>query len=190
MCAWVAMVGAGVFASSTETGTSTSVASVSTPARQGIVKQFKKFNGGHRVHSETIKAAIEANDYSKLSATEQTKITKEQFAQMVTMNKARAAHEAAILAAVKANDFAAFQKAQTDFKAIMDANRPTDAPTKNKTDLTMEQQKARFDELVSYYNTNGKLPEMKMGMGGKKGEKGMMRGMMGGPKRSQAYSAQ
>jgi hypothetical protein len=158
------MVGAGVFASSTETGTSTTMTSLSSSARQGIVKQFKKFNGGDRVQSETIKAAIEANDYSKLSATEQTKITKDQFAQMVTMNKARAAHEAAILAAVKANDFTAFQKAHTDFKAIMDANKPADAPANNKTEPTTEQQKARFDELVTYYKTNGKLPEMKMGI--------------------------
>lgn len=160
------MVGAGVFASSTETGTDTTTTSVSTSTRQGIVKQFKKFNGsGDRVQSETIKAAIEANDYSKLSATEQTKITKEQFAQMVAMNKARASHEAAILAAVKTNDFTAFQKAHTDFKAIMDANKSADAPANNKTEPTAEQQKARFDELVSYYKTNGKLPEMKMGMG-------------------------
>jgi hypothetical protein len=160
------MVGAGVFASSTGTATNTGTTSVSSSTRQGIVKQFKKFNGsGDRVQSETIKAATEANDYSKLSTTEQTKITKEQFAQMVTMNKARAAHEAAILAAVKANDFTAFQKAHTDFKAIMDANKPVDAPANNKTEPTTEQQKARFDELVSYYKTNGKLPEMKMGMG-------------------------
>jgi hypothetical protein len=158
------MVGAGVFASSTETGASTTMTSLSSFARQGIVKQFKKFNGGDRVQSETIKAAIEANDYSKLSATEQTKITKDQFAQMVTMNKARAAHEAAILVAVKANDFTAFQKAHTDFKAIMDANKPADAPANNKTEPTTEQQKARFDELVTYYKTNGKLPEMKMGI--------------------------
>ena len=158
------MVGAGVFASSAST-TSTTTTSVSDNARQGIVKQFKKFNGGDRVQSETIKAAIEANDYSKLSTKEQSKITKEQFTQMVAMNKARAAHEAAILAAVKTNDFTAFQKAHTDFKVIMDANKPADAPANNKTEPTAEQQKARFDELVSYYKTNGKLPEMKMGMG-------------------------
>jgi hypothetical protein len=119
------------------------------------------------MQSETIKAAIEANDYSKLSTTEQTKITKEQFAQMVTMNKARAAHEAAILVAVKANDFTAFQKVQADFKATMDANKPVDAPVKDdsRPEPTAEQQKAHFDEMVTYYKTNGKLPEMKMGMG-------------------------
>jgi hypothetical protein len=44
--------------------------------------------------------------------------------------------------------------------------------------------------MVAYYKTNGKLPEMKMWMGGKKGEKGMMKGMMRGQKRSQTQSAQ
>ncbi len=181
MCAWVAMVGAGVFASSNDTNTNTSTASVATSIRQGIFKQFKKFKGGgNRVQSETIKAAIEANDYAKLSTTEQGKITKEQFTKMVAMHKVRAAHEAAILVAVKANDFTAFTKAQTEFKATMDTNKPTNAPAKDETrpKPTTEQQKARFDELVSYYKTNGKLPEMKMGMKGKEWGKGKEYGMM------------
>ena len=162
MCAWVAMVGAGVFASSTSTTTT----SVWDNVRQNIVKQFKKFGSGDRLQSETIKVAIEANDYNKLSIGEQKKITKEQFAQMVVMNKIRSAHEIAVLLAVKGNDFVAFQKAQIDFKAMMDTNKSADAAVKedSRPELTTEQQKTRFDEMVTYYKANGKLPEMKMWM--------------------------
>jgi hypothetical protein len=130
--------------------------------------------------SDTVKSAVEANDYSKLSTDEQSKVTKEQFAQMVTVNKAMISHQAAIESAVKANDFTSFKKAHTDFKALMDANKPADmTDDKTRPDPTDDELKQRFEKLVEYYKTNGKLPEMKMGMDGQKGEKGMMKGDRG-----------
>ena len=115
--------------------------------------------------SDTIKSAIEANDYSKLSTDEQSKITQEQFSKMIAMNKAMTEHKATVEAAVKANDFAAFKKAHTDFKALMDANKPADmTDDKTRPELTDTELKARFDEMVAYYKTNGSLPEMGKGM--------------------------
>lgn len=74
--------------------------------------------------SDTVKSAVEANDYSKLSTDEQSKITKEQFAQMVTMHSTMQAGKVAIETAVKNNDFTAFKTAITAQHTAMDTNKP------------------------------------------------------------------
>ncbi|USN55838.1 MAG: hypothetical protein H6765_04630 [Candidatus Peribacteria bacterium] len=82
------------------------------------------------------------------------------------MEALRETNQAAVLAAVQANDFAAFQQAHEDMKTQMDALRPDDAPQGNRPEPTVEQQadfeakqQEHFDELVSYYQENGELPE-------------------------------
>lgn len=173
MCAWVAMVGAGVFAQSGGIASSTTTNSISSKLRQGISTQFEKYKWDNmRGQSETIRSAITANDYSLLSTSEQSKITTDQFAQMVSMNAARTAHQSALESAVKNNNFVAYQTEQTSFKATMDNLRMSDAREWEDTDdetharrqdskasPSIQQQKARFNKLVEYYKTNGSLPQ-------------------------------
>lgn len=165
---------------------------------------------------ETIKTAVESNNYSALSDTAKSKISQEQFAnmvakksehaavetaiesgdytayknamiaqipseaefqKMVAAHKARTETQAKIETAVKNNDFAAFKTAVEAQRAQMASNHPGmdgDAP-KAPSD---EQLQKKFNTLVEYYKTNGKLPDVGgPGFGGK----GMMSGKwMGG----------
>lgn len=131
--------------------------------------------------SDTLKAAIEANDYTKLSTTEQAKITTDQFAKMVTMSATMQAGKTAIETAIKNNDFTAFKSAHTTMKTAMEANKPADAndSDKSRPEPTDAQLQTQFDKMVASYKADGSLPEMGMrgqGMNGKTGEKGMMKG--------------
>lgn len=56
---------------------------------------------------ETVKTAIESNNYSALSDTAKSKITQEQFAQMV----AKKSEHAAVETAIESGDYAAFKNA-------------------------------------------------------------------------------
>jgi hypothetical protein len=113
--------------------------------------------------SDIVKSAVEANDYTKLSTTEQAKITKEQFVKMVTMHTTMEVGKVAIETAVKNNDFTAFTTAITAQHTAMEANKPADmTDDKARPTPTDAELKTHFDKMVAYYKTNGKLPEMKM----------------------------
>jgi len=129
--------------------------------------------------SETIIAAVEANNYSLLSTDEQAKITSEQFAKMVSMKSTMESGKVAIEAAIKANDFAAFKTAVIAKDSAMESMKPSDVnddrPTPTDTQL-----QAQFDKAVEYYTANGSLPEAKMMGKGMKGQKeGMNKGSRG-----------
>gem|GEM_PF-3743258 len=122
-----------------------------------------KGGAGHGENREAVKAAVEANDYSALTAEQQEKISQERFDEMVTRHDAMSVHKSAIEEAVKNNDYGAFVSAQEERKASMEANRPEDAPEKaEREEKTEEEKKAHFDEMVAYYSENGELPEKKM----------------------------
>ncbi len=164
-----------------------------------------------KAFDETVKTAIESNNYSSLSDTAKSKITQEQFAQMVekkaehaavaiaiesgnytafksamiaqipseaefqkmvAAHKARTETQTKIETAVKNNDFAAFKSAVEAQKAQMINNHPGmdgDAPKA----LNEDELQKKFNTLVEYYKSNGKLPDV--------GGPGFgIKGMMGG----------
>lgn len=122
-----------------------------------------------------VKAAVDVGDYSAFVAAAPQRLLEkvdspESFQEFAArsqeMEALRETNQAAVLAAVQANDFAAFQQAHEDMKTQMDALRPDDAPQGNRPEPTVEQQadfeakqQEHFDELVSYYQENGELPE-------------------------------
>ncbi|USN56479.1 MAG: hypothetical protein H6766_05555 [Candidatus Peribacteria bacterium] len=137
---------------------------------------------------DTVQAALEANDYSALSTEAQAQITEDQFADMeahqasreaiqtaianrdyeaflaaaddrmleridseeafnelVTREAAQTTYQSALEAAVVANDYDAYIAAED---ALHEAMQPSD-----------EDKQARFQELVTYYEENGALPQ-------------------------------
>jgi len=98
-------------------------------------------------------------DYSekkKGMRTEKTEITEEQKAAME-------AHRAALEEAVKNNDYETFSSLREENRAEKEANRSDDAPEREgKEELSEEEMKAKFDEMVLYYNENGELPKKEM----------------------------
>ncbi len=131
---------------------------------------------------KAVEAAVVAGDYTAFKNAKIAEIpTETEFQKMVSARKAHAEAQAKIETAVKNNDFAGYKAAITAEKAQMDANRP-DANGTHPAPTDAQLQK-RFDQLVKYYKTNGKLPEMgKSGFGGRgmMGEGKMMGGKMGG----------
>lgn len=150
-------------------------ASLSDAAKAKITEaQFVTMVQKNTEH-KAVESAITAGDYTAFKNAKIAQIpTETEFQKMVTAQKARVAAQAQIEAAVKNNDFAAFKTAVLAQKAQMDVNRPTDANETPKVPTDAQLQK-HFDTLIEYYKTNGSLPDVGPGFGGKG-----MGGMMGG----------
>lgn len=143
--------------------------------------------------NEDVKTAIVANDYASFVESAPEKLlekvnSEEAFGEFVAHHEAKdkiqADAEAQVLGAVQSNDFTAFQKVQTDTKAKMKefhdslelvegkeghSQRVRPEPTAEQTAKMEEKQLERFEEIVSYYEENGTLPEKAMKRGhGKK----------------------
>jgi len=124
---------------------------------------------------KAVENAITAGDYTAFKNAKVAEIpTEAEFQKMVTAKKSHEATQAQILSAVQNNDFAAFKTVVLAQKAQMDANRPNKNGNARPSPTDAQLQK-QFDTLVSYYKTNGKLPDVGPGFGGG-------RGMMGGGK--------
>lgn len=119
----------------------------------------------HMVEKEAqhkaVESAIEAGDYGAFKNAMIAQIPDEaEFQKMVAAHKARSLAQQAVETAVKNNDFNAFKSAIEAQKA----NHPWFGNADDKTPSDDSLQK-RFDTLVEYYKTNGKLPEMGKGFG-------------------------
>jgi hypothetical protein len=126
------------------------------------------------VEHKTVENAITAGDYVAFKNAMIAQIpTEAEFQKMVSAHKTRTETQEKIEAAVKNNDFTAFKAAIEAQKAQMIANHPHMGNDALKA-LSDEKLQKHFDTLVTYYKTNGKLPEVGKGFGPMGG------GMMGG----------
>ena len=124
---------------------------------------------------KAVENAISAGDYTAFKNAKVAEIpTEAEFQKMVTEKKAHEATQAQILTAVQNNDFTAFKTVSLAQKAQMEASHPDKDGDARPTPTDAQLQK-QFDTLVSYYKTNGKLPDIGPGFRGG-------RGMMGGGK--------
>jgi len=145
--------------------------------------------------NQDVKDAFSAGDYSsfvenasdrlleKIDSEESFKTMAELYQKKQTVKETM---QADLLEAVKNNDLAAFKQVRTDAKTSMESLRETfhgndkDGEAKERPEPTAEQlaekevkQTEKFQELVTYYQENGTLPERSMKRWfGKKGMKG------------------
>ncbi len=145
------------------------------------------------IDHEEISIAVEANDYSLLSAEAQEKIDAEKFAEIVEKTVQKTVRKAQMEAAVAAGDYETFSSLKETFKAEKEtmkeakiAERLATATDEEKVEIeariarkserksqkeekTEEEKIEKFNELVTYYNENGELPvRAKKGKGHKK----------------------
>lgn len=170
------------------------IENATTRANNMTQDEFNKITE-RQAQSEAIKKAIEANDYEvfKKAADERMleKVnSQDEFNKLVTNYKKGQEIQNKVLEAAKNNNFDAYKSAMAEQKQLMEANKLADANENHQgrapKQLTDEQLKTRFDELVTYYKANNSLPqEGPMGLGGmgmpgmKGGRGGMDRGMKG-----------
>ena len=130
---------------------------------------------------KAVQDAITAGDYTAFKNAKIAQIpTETEFQKMVTMEKSRVATQASIETAVKNNDFAAYKTAIAAQQAAMAANHPNGGTRPAPTDAQLQ---TRFNKLVTYYKTNGKLPMMGWmggGFGGGRSGGHVPRGGFGG----------
>ncbi len=121
---------------------------------------------------ENFKKSADARLLSKVT-------TQADFDKLVAQFKATKVIQDKINQAIKDNNFDAFKNAQTELKALRDANKPAELNSKHNHPIPTDAElKTRFDEIVAKFKADGTLPSQDMmdkgGKGGKgdRGEKG------------------
>ncbi len=113
---------------------------------------------------QTTNKAIEEGNYENFKKSANPKIlaritNQADFDKLVKNFKSTKVIQDKINQAIKDNNYDAFKSAQKEMKSLRDANKPADAPSRpNKKTPTEEEQKTRFDKIVSKYKTDGTLP--------------------------------
>jgi hypothetical protein len=121
---------------------------------------------------QAVQKAIDEKNYEAFKAAADEKMLQRvnsqvEFYKLVARNEQQKATQAKVLETVKNNDFNAYKTVIAEEKAQMEANKPADSTNTNRParpEPTEAQMKTRFDELVKYYQANGKLPEKGFGM--------------------------
>ena len=147
----------------------------------------------HKATHDAVEAAIEAGDYDAFLevAPEKMleKIDEDKFNEMIERHAEMEAHQAELEAVVAANDFESFVALMEEHKVEMEARMEENGEMKfgnwerfeeelSEEELT-ERLQTKFEELVSYYEEHGELPDHggpmmrwgHKGHGGHRGEK-------------------
>lgn len=135
---------------------------------------------------DQVKAAVDANNYALLPAEAQAKIDQEKFTFMVEWHAEKQEHKAQLEAVVQSWNFEAFQALRESHKTLKEgemaqrleeklSSLSEEERTAKKAHIekmqwrkdlkpqpSEEDMQEKFNEMVTYYNENGELPEKRM----------------------------
>lgn len=162
-----------------------SYATLPEMAKTKITEEQFNIMVAKQTEHKAVEDAIAARDYTAFKNAMIAQIpTETEFQKMVEGRKSMEATKAAIETAVKNNDFTAFKASIEAGRAHMETKRPEGTPEFEPKAVDDSKLQSHFNELVEYYKTNGKLPEMGKGfkfgpgMGGMKGHSGRRGGKL------------